>query len=351
MRYFAPRAFGANPHVQLNSRLYYIWWQWHLRAFVANMLRTESFDLIHHLTWGTLRFPIFLGGLGVPLVLGPLGGGEVAPQRLFAGLPFRDRIFEAIRTLSLAWTKRDPLALLAPKAALLILCKTGDTLNALPSSLQGRAMIAPEIGAPPVAAYAASRSRGSSGHRLLFAARLVGWKGPLLAVAAVDHLVQAGHDVMLEIAGDGPLRSKILTDIAKRGLTKRIRLLGKLPRAALLDLYAEADLFLFPSLHDSSGNVVLEALSRGLPVVCLDLGGPKHYVTPECGIVVSTHERSARDTERALADVIERILSNPVRLKAMSQAALQHAQVQTWQARVTHAYQKIESILGWGNGS
>ena len=43
------------------------------------------------------------------------------------------------------------------------------------------------------------------------------------------------------------------------------------------ELFGSHDLFLFPSLHDSGGFVVLEALSHGLPVVCLDLGGQRMW--------------------------------------------------------------------------
>src|SRR5262249_17128782 len=53
----------------------------------------------------------------------------------------------------------------------------------------------------------------------------------------------------------------------------------RMPPAELFELYDTHSLLLFPSLHDSGGFVVLEALSHGLPVVCLDLGGPREIVT------------------------------------------------------------------------
>jgi glycosyltransferase involved in cell wall biosynthesis len=56
-----------------------------------------------------------------------------------------------------------------------------------------------------------------------------------------------------------------------------------LPQEKLFEQYQTHDLLVYPSLHDSSGNAVLEALSFGLPVVCLDLGGPAQIVTSESG--------------------------------------------------------------------
>jgi Glycosyl transferase 4-like domain len=144
--YFSPPAGGLHPHKQLNSRLFYMWWQWLARKRVRALCALEKVDLLHHLTWGTFRFPIFLGGLGVPLVMGPLGGGDVAPMRLYQGLPFAVRFVEGLRTASLLLSRFDPLVRRALSAADLILCKTDDTRRALPRRHGRRALVASELG-------------------------------------------------------------------------------------------------------------------------------------------------------------------------------------------------------------
>ena len=58
---------------------------------------------------------------------------------------------------------------------------------------------------------------------------------------------------------------------------------------------------------NSSGNAVLEALSFGLPVVCLDLGGPAQIVTPDAGAIVSTAGRDTTQLAAAMAAEILRI--------------------------------------------
>ncbi len=348
IHYCSAPAFGVHPHTQLNSRLYYIWWQWRLKRVVRQLLATYSFDLIHHLTWGTFRFPTFLGNTGIPLVMGPLGGGEVAPMRLYEGLPFRTRAFEWLRYMSLQFVKFDPLATWGPKASTLILCKTEDTVQALPASIRKRAMIAPEIGSPVIdVSNREKRSPSSGPFRLLFAGRLLGWKGVGLALRSTKNLVQAGYNVILDIAGDGPLLQHIQSEIWRLALTDQVRVLGMIPREELLTLYGKADLFLFPSLHDSSGNVVLESLSRGLPVICLDLGGPKYYVTPQCGVVVSTSGQSRAEIEQGLANAIAGVIDDPEKLRSMSTEAVRQATIQTWAARVNGAYDLIEQKLNW----
>lgn len=354
VQYLQPPTFGLHPHAQLNSRLYYIWWQLHARAFVKRLLAQRRFNLIHHLTWGTLRFPCWLGGMGVPLVMGPLGGGEVAPLRLFKGLPLKVQAFDYLRTFTLSWIKLDPLAGWGPRRSALVLCKSQESLRALPKSVQPRAVVVPEIGSPQVdltlrqSARANARGRAPTRFRLLFAGRLLGWKGVALALGATARLAQAGVDVSLHVAGAGPLASYLEQQVSSQGLQKRVHLLGAIPREELLALYAQADLFVFPSLHDSSGNVVLEALSRGLPVVCLDLGGPQLYVDASCGFVVPTVGLSRAQVEEALARVIGEVLADPARLASLSQHAAAFAQRQTWEATVRGAYGVIHSRLLWG---
>jgi len=183
--------------------------------------------------------------------------------------------------------------------------------------------------------------------RLLFAGTLSGVKGIVLALGAVQLLTKAGYDVTLDIAGKGPLQAHIRSEVVRLDLTERVRLLGMLARENLFELYAKADLFVFPSLHDSSGNVVLESLSRGLPVICLDLGGPKYYVTPQCGVVVSTRGQSRAQIERGLANAIAGVLDDPEKLRSMSTEAVRQATIQTWAARVNGAYDLIEQKLNW----
>lgn len=342
--------FGMKPERYLNSRVYYVWWQWRLRAVVRPLLAERRHDVVHHLTWGTFRFPCFLGRIGVPLVMGPLGGGEAAPLRLMRSLPWRERVFDAVRKVTLLAARFDPLATWGPKRSTLVLCKTSETLALLPVAVQDRAFVCAEVGSPEVdlsARQARSRGNDASVFRLLFAGRLIGWKGVSLAIGTVGCLRKQGVDVFLDIAGEGGLRSFLEDKVEALGLSSHVKFHGSLSRRDLFDLYGRADVFLFPSLHDSSGNVVLESLSRGLPVVCLDLGGPKHYVDASCGAIVGTLGLSEAEVEQALADVVADLASDIPRLDQMAQGAALQAARLTWSNQVQLVYAKIAQVLGW----
>jgi glycosyltransferase involved in cell wall biosynthesis len=108
-------------------------------------------------------------------------------------------------------------------------------------------------------------------------------------------------------------------------------------------MYHEADAFLFPSLHDSSGNVVLESLSRGLPVICLDLGGPKYFLNERCGRVVSTQGASQDElTSRLARELLAFHNTSEADRQAMHDAALAQAAPQTWAHQVEQVYRHVQ---------
>jgi glycosyltransferase involved in cell wall biosynthesis len=74
-----------------------------------------------------------------------------------------------------------------------------------------------------------------------------------------------------------------------------------MPREELFREMAEADSFVFPSLRDGGGLVVVEAMAAGKPVVCFDLAGPGLHVTEECGIKVPAHSPEQAILDLALA--------------------------------------------------
>jgi glycosyltransferase involved in cell wall biosynthesis len=70
------------------------------------------------------------------------------------------------------------------------------------------------------------------------------------------------------IVGDGPARNEL-----RRRAPENVVFTGYLSGTALAATYASADVFAFPSDTETFGNVVLEAMASGLPVVCVDRGG------------------------------------------------------------------------------
>ena len=128
----------------------------------------------------------------------------------------------------------------------------------------------------------------------LFAGELLPLKGVALAIRAIAR----APGWRLLVCGEGRDENRLRQTARRLGVEGRVRFLGQRPRNEVLRLMAEeADIFLFPSLHDEGLMVVAEALTVGLPVVCLDRGGPRGY---GLGVRAATVRRTSKRLARAI---------------------------------------------------
>jgi glycosyltransferase involved in cell wall biosynthesis len=88
---------------------------------------------------------------------------------------------------------------------------------------------------------------------------------------AIDALAQSRRpDARLAIVGDGPHRAALEERVRRAGLGRRVRFTGALPPAALPDVYASGDAFVFPSTTETQGLVLAEALAAGMRIIAVD---------------------------------------------------------------------------------
>lgn len=336
--YFRPAWLSKVPLNSTTAPLLYTAWQFGLLGFARALHRERAFDLAIHATYGVFRHPSFLGYLGIPFVFGPLGGGEDAPLALKRSIRGKEKIKELLRSLLNKAALFDPFLWLAYARATLILAKTEDTRRALPWPFRRRAIVYPEIGIDaPTGIEARARQPGEP-LRVLFAGRLLGWKGAHLAIRAVAQAVAEGVPVEFTLLGKGPFEPELRRIAAEAGIQDSIHWVSQMPQQELFALYQTMHCFLFPSLHDSSGNVVLEAQANGLPVICLDMGGPATLVTPETAIVVSTRGCNETAVVSGLAAALSRLASNEGLRVDMARAAVaRSSKSMSWSSRVNGA--------------
>lgn len=154
--------------------------------------------------------------------------------------------------------------------------------------------------------------------------------GRLSYVKGFDLLLDAWSQInhgewQLHIVGDGKMKKK-LQQIVRDNHIEDVCFLPA--TADVAPLYRNASLFVLPSRSEAFGNVLLEAMSVGLPVVCFDCGaGPGDIVDNEVtGLMVAS-----QDT-KAMSAALEQLMNNPQRIRQMSAAAL--AKVQCYDKEV-----------------
>ena len=148
-------------------------------------------------------------------------------------------------------------------------------------------------------------------HVILAVGRLVPIKNVALLVDAMPHVRARVPSAHLVIAGDGPDRSALEQRVASQRLGDAVTFTGYVPVAELPEYYRAADVFALPSQFDNSPNVVLEAMSVGLPVVATDVGGVRGFVERGAG-----GELVRPGDERELAHALAGWLESPPRRAA-----------------------------------
>ena len=139
---------------------------------------------------------------------------------------------------------------------------------------------------------------------MLYVGRLAREKnlGVLFEMAARAFAVDPS--LRLWLVGDGPYRSECAQVVRRLGIGDRVRFVGYVPRAEVDRYYAAADLFVFPSITETQGLVVQEAMSYGLPAVAVMGGGASSGIeSGENGLVVRNDpDDFARAVLRIFAD-------------------------------------------------
>jgi glycosyltransferase involved in cell wall biosynthesis len=251
--------------------LYYLLWQLAALQAARRLHRELGFDLVWHLTLANVWFGSVAPLVGPPVIYGPVGGGARVPWRLLPVLGPRGMAAEAARTsVELGARYLNPLARMAWRRSRLILVQNRETLGWLPRRHRARAELVQNVVLD--LAPAGPRRRDRPGPpTAAYAGDLLPLKGVALALRAVAEL----PGWRLLVAGAGADEPRLRRLAGQLGLDGRVQFLGWLPRPRLLELLgAEVDVFLFPSLRDQAAWAVAEARTLGLPVVCLDVGGP-----------------------------------------------------------------------------
>jgi UDP-glucose:(heptosyl)LPS alpha-1,3-glucosyltransferase len=125
-------------------------------------------------------------------------------------------------------------------------------------------------------------------------------------VAALAALAARGHRVRGWVVGDGELRGEIERSVAESpSLAGRVTCLGPRPQDEVARWIAAADVFVLTSAGETGGNVVLEAMSAGLPVVSTPVGWAADFISSgRNGIIVPIGDVDAlvRELDSLLAD-------------------------------------------------
>ena len=176
------------------------------------------------------------------------------------------------------------------------------------------------------------------GKRFFVAARLAQQKGLDNLIEAVHLLRQNGlNSFELVIGGEGPDRQKLEQLVKTLDVAEYCQFLGALTREQVRQSMQNCDVFVLPSLHESFGVVLGEAMACGKPVIATRCGGPEFVVNEETGVLVEVAKPGA--VADAMADFInDRISFNP---EAVRNSVVNRFSPEAFVRNVTAVYEQI----------
>jgi teichuronic acid biosynthesis glycosyltransferase TuaC len=245
----------------------------------------------------------------------PDGPAAVALGRSFAvPVLIKARGMEFERRIAARMTRRQTLA--AARAAQGLLAVSGELKEAMVAAGLASDSIAvhyPGVDSGlfrPSDPAAAKRRLGVAGPLLIAVGNLIPEKRQRLAVEALALI----DDATLIIAGSGPEAAALGERARRLGVSDRLRLLGSVPHPLLPALFGAADVTLHCSVVEGFGNVRLESLACGTPVVTTSAGEAARVIdSPDYGRVVAAEPA-------AMAAAVREMLASPPPRQAVREA-------------------------------
>jgi phosphatidylinositol alpha 1,6-mannosyltransferase len=155
---------------------------------------------------------------------------------------------------------------------------------------------------------------------VLYVGRIAREKGLEHALHAMQELQATASAIRFVFVGDGPYDAEL-----RAAAPPDTIFTGRLSGTPLSTAYASADVFLFPSVTDTFGNVLLEAMASGLVVVSADAGNTRELVGTERGVIIQA------DAAGAIASALRTLDADRARHDAIRAAAQRWARARTWE--------------------
>jgi len=322
-------------------QLYYTQWLFSLGRRLESEDRLAEFDLVHHLTFNSFEIPpLFLKKVEALKVWGPIGGGQIAPSELTSTLSTMARWKERLRGRRVLASRWNPLVRSILSECDLVLFANEETRDLLQEDCGGKTGVMVDVG---VDANQFQKGEGGGGFSVLFAGKFQPRKGTRLLLLAFKMALQQEPGLKLRMIGDGPEWAREKQWVAEQGLGEEVELVGRCSHAEMAEAFGHADIFVFPSLRDTTGAIALEAMASEVPTICLDHQGARLMVNMDSGIRVPV--RSEAETIKAMADSLVSLGGDTTRCRTMGEKGRKRVMQEfDWQcktARLLEVYRQL----------
>lgn len=340
--YDTPRWMRFYKRKERGMHLYYLLWQIGITGLIRRLKKDIKFDYAIHLTFGNVWLPTFLPLFNIPLIYGPVGGGEGIPHSFLSKMSPYFFCVEFIRILMKATAHINPFLLYTAYRSKAILCRTEQTSALFPKRFQNKIDYLTDGAIEPDFFVNKAEYCKNKTVRIVSTSRFIALKNVICIVQALN-LIPKEYDVECVMVGKGPELEKV-KQLAEK-CPHKITFLKHMPRQDVLNQLKQGDIFITPSLKDACNLTLLEAMTVGLPIICLNWSGMAISTDDTCAIrlPVTNPEQMPKDMAAAIIKLIE----SPELRKRLGCAARERIRtVFNWDAKgdfMENLFNKIES--------
>ncbi|MFT3919899.1 glycosyltransferase family 4 protein [Cloacibacterium sp.] len=325
------------------AMLYFYLWQKGIISFIEK--QNLHFDIVHNVNFHNDWTPSFLWKLKKPMVWGPVGHHPLIPEQYLKDYSkkylIKDRLTWLVKNFF--WKFSPSLKKTAENSTHIWCMNSG-----VPEKLnidKNKYSLYPSVASEDF--YQKDEVPQKSDFTVISVGRFVPLKGFDLTIRSfANFLNQLSENdkgkCKLILVGAGEQKMFYKDLIKQNKIENFTEIVEWIDRKDLMKIYEKSSVFLFPS-HEGAGMVVPEALSFGLPVVCLENEGPGEFINHTCGFKIP--QQGYNETVKGLSNALHRLFAEKNLQKEMSAGARQRFTERfSWEKRGEHLnsiYNKI----------
>lgn len=343
------RIFKNNYRSQVLTAFNYIFclaFEWQAWRQTRTRIKTGEFDVVLRLlpisSVLPSAFAFFLRRGPIPFVIGPINGGLPWPT----GFRQAKRQKEWISDLR-SFYRFLPFARSTYRNAAAIIAGSSHTYAEFAAYREKLFFVPGENGIDPSLYATASRSSQQSDKlELIFVGGLVPYKACDLALRAAASLLET-NQARFTVVGEGPEQPRLEQLARSLRIEKVVTFRGHLRHGEVIQRLGEADVLVFPSIHEFGGGVVFEALAMGTVPVVVDFGGPGDIVNSDVGFKVPLTNED--DVVFRIEKILATLARDPVLVDRLRQQGMRYArECLSWGGKAQITTQILSWVVGQG---
>ena len=320
------------------SFIYYFLWQVGIYFAVKPYIKKIKFDYIHHVTFGSFRFPSLLSFYKIPFIYGPISGGESCPMNLRKDFLFVEKIIDLLRDISNIYSKFSPLTNFTYINSYKIFATTEESKNAIPSIYHKKTEVLLAVATNKFKVNEKMYSKKKKNFKICFAGRLLSWKGLHIIIETYALIRRNFKNVSLAIIGKGIIKQALIEKAKLLKIENSINWIGHINQRKLFNYFKNSDLIMLPSLRDSGGFVIFEAIKNGSLVAVLNQGGPGAIINNSCGISIDIKNKDQDQIVKDMAKSIIKLIKNKKNYVKLRKEAIKRVNEITWEKKIKKVY-------------